>query len=233
MPRVVLPFFALTLTLSLAACAHSSDAPGAVTPLPPRQVAEVPAPAMERQPLGEAQVPVSPDVNDTGPGAVAAIPPPAATVQAEALDDEKILQVAHVAHESQIEQARLAEQRATDPRVRELAAATVRSDTLADRRGDRLARTQRLSPHESAISVKLKEDARQRLDELGAKAGPEFDRAYLDAQLATQRQVLDLIDDKLLPNASSPEVKALVRSIRPDLARRYDRAHFLYEKLDK
>ena len=56
--------------------------------------------------------------------------------------------------------------------------------------------------------------------------GAAFDRAYVDHEVTYHQQVLDAIDQVLLPNASIPELKALITSVRPVIA-----SHLQHAKL--
>jgi putative membrane protein len=181
------------------------------------------------------RVPISSDATVPGPGAQE--PPPLLPVPEmagnEPLDDEKILQVAHVTSEGGVEEARLAEARAQNPAVRTFATTIAADQTRTAQRGQHIARLHQLVPKDSSISDRLQSDAKLKLDELRGKQGADFDRAYVDAQIATYQKVLNIIDDRLLPSATSPEVKALVRSIRPQMKKHYDDAQALRGQLAK
>lgn len=208
----------------LAGCAHE-----AAPPMEP--AAARPAPVIaERSPRLIEHTPISPEVVDPfakEPAPSAAIPP------LEELDDGKILKVAHTAHEAAITQARIAERRSRDQRVRELAGKIAKDNEAQDRRAEQVARVGKLDPSDSSISNALEADSKQSVDQLVEKSGRDFDRAFVDGELDRQRELLKLIDYELMPAASSPEVKALVRSLRPNVIRRFDELRGLQEKLGK
>jgi putative membrane protein len=232
----------LPLALWAVACVHEvppspppSPPPSiaAATPTPPRAV---PQPMTVRtqsalsDPVREGHIPISPEVDQVNP-AEAPVAPAMAIAGSEALDDEKILRIAHVAAENEIEAAKLAVTHARDPRVRRLARTIVKDGAEADERGERVARMEKIDPRESDLSAKLEEESRWHLDELAEKTGAEFDRAFLAAQAAAHRDVLQLIDVHLIPGATSPPIKNLVRSMRPEVAKRYEEVRALQTKL--
>lgn len=153
--------------------------------------------------------------------------PPAA----ETLNDEKILKVAHVAHEEEIAKAKLAARRATDPRVRELARQIAREHELALERADRVARTSGITPTDSATSNWLRTKEQDQLVKIGAKRGAALDQAFLDSQVDSRSTMLRLIDDKMLPGASDSSVKSMVQATRPVIVNEMQKAMTLQMKM--
>ena len=73
-----------------------------------------------------------------------------------------------------------------------------------------------LSP--SDVSNRLESDAKQMSASINTeKAGKDFDRTYIDAQVKEHRAVLDAIERELLPSAKSAEVKDLLQTVRPKI----------------
>ncbi len=157
-----------------------------------------------------------------------AVPPPR-----ESLDDGKILTIAHVATRLESEQARLAALRASDPRVRELARTILRDARRAEEQTAKLARAGQVAPAPSTVADDLQAEAQASYERLAGTTGASFDRAYIEAQAAAERGVLDLINQRLLPGATDTTVQAVVRSLRPDVERHYRSTTALQEKIDK
>jgi putative membrane protein len=150
-----------------------------------------------------------------------------------ALDDEKVLRIAHVASETAIEQARLAQRRARDPKLREIAREILDDSETANRKGERITELAKLSQQDSSVSIAMRQEWEQNLDQLADKPAQEFDRAFIEGALDRQRELLQVIDRELLPAASRPEVRALVRAIRPDVVKRYGQLRVLQDKMEK
>jgi len=142
----------------------------------------------------------------------------------ETLDDQKILELAHVVHEEEIAKAKLAARRAVDPRVRALAKDSVRWHQRAVDQGEQVARTSGIVPADSETSTWLRDKEQKQLVEIAAKQGEALDRAYLESRVDAQSTLLKLIDDKMLPAASDEAVKALVENTRPVVVRDLQKA---------
>ena len=218
--KLIITFFLPVIALvTMSSCAHEQRvAATAVVPAGPA-VVPVDDTAIVKQPVGEPVAGANPEV--VAPGAEAAAVPAAATPK---LGDEEILEVAHEANAAEIEQAKLAEKRAKDPRVRQFAKMMDRMHTDADRRGDRAATAAGLQPAASAVSDKLHTDAKTTYVTISGKKGTALDVAYISAQIEEHGAVLKMIDEQLLPGATDAHVKALVQAMRPVVAQHLEQA---------
>lgn len=72
-----------------------------------------------------------------------------------------------------------------------------------------------VTPEENDTSKSLKEGGKENLANLKKLKGAEFDKAYVDHEVAYHQQVLDAIDKVLIPNAKNAELKALLEKVRP------------------
>ena len=149
----------------------------------------------------------------------------------ELLDDAKILAVAHAANAAEIEQAQLAKRRGSDTRVRRLASMILKHHQAAQVSETHVIRRRNLDLSESATSNQLESEDREVMGMLATKSGPEFDRAYLDAQVNGHREVLGLIDNRLLPSVLDGEVRTLVVGLRPAVASHLQQAEMLRSDL--
>ncbi len=161
--------------------------------------------------------------HETPPAGVPATPTtPMTNAAANAADamlsDAQILQVTHTANAGEVGQARLAQAKAQDARVKKLAAMIVAEHADADRKGSDVAKMVGLTLADSTTSTSLETDVAQTTDELRMKNGAEFDRAYVDAQIKEHRAVLDMIDGKLVPAAKDSDVRSFLLSVRPKIA---------------
>jgi putative membrane protein len=144
----------------------------------------------------------------------AAMPQTTANV-APPLNDAQVLQVLHTANVGEIEQAKLARTNAKDPRVKHLARMMLKDHSAADHRGDQTVKKANLSMAPSDVSTAFEAGAREIQTNLISETGSNFDRAYLDAQIKQHRDVLNLIDQRLLRSAQTQDVKSLVETVRP------------------
>ncbi|MEO6951796.1 MAG: DUF4142 domain-containing protein [Polyangia bacterium] len=161
-----------------------------------------------------AQDPGAPGASPATGGAAAGAAANEAMKQGEKLDDEKILDIAHVANVGEIDQAKLALTRARDPRIKKLARMMITQHSAAERNEAAVVRKKSLNMVATKTSDSLQRDAKATYDVLKNKSGAEFDHAYIDAQVKEHQALLTLIDDRLKPAATDPAIKELVASLR-------------------
>jgi putative membrane protein len=147
------------------------------------------------------------------------------------LDDSQILQVLHTANTGEVAQARLAEKRTTDARVKKLAAMMIADHTDADKKGADLARKDHLTLSDSPTSADLKTQSDRTMDDLRSKMGTDFDTAYIDAQVTQHEAVLGLLNDTLSPDATNQNVKDFLQSLQPVLNKHLQHAKDLQARL--
>lgn len=137
---------------------------------------------------------------------------PAAPAQ---VTDPQIAAIVVAANEVDIEAGELARERATNPQVRQFAERMVTDHTAANQQAQELAGRLGVTPEESPTSQQLRQGGQQNLERLRGLSGAEFDRAYIEHEVAYHQQVLDAIDNTLIPNAQNPELRSLLEQTRP------------------
>lgn len=125
------------------------------------------------------------------------------------LSDGAIAGVMINLYEGEIEQAKLADDRAEDPRVGAFADAVRIDDTAALDRMLNLARNLDLDPATpSALRQHLGAEAEEALLRLRATSGADFDTLFVDLLTKQGIEVINLIDDELGPAAKDPALRA-------------------------
>ena len=69
-----------------------------------------------------------------------------------------------------------------------------------------------VTPEENPTSTALGDQARATFDKLEALSGAEFDRAYVDNEVAFHATVNGALRDTLIPSASNAELKSLLQT---------------------
>jgi len=165
----------------------------------------------------------------------ASVPPPRVEDTARApqtvdakLDDAQIAAITDAANSAEVEQGRLAREKAKDPRVRDFAA------MMVDHHGEALRDREKLNvePSPNDDSKKMQEDAEHALKSLKAKSGKDFDRAYLQLQIDEHRKVLRALNDQLLPSAKDAKLEAYLKNIKPKVESHLAQAERLQEELN-
>lgn len=139
---------------------------------------------------------------------------------ASPLSDQQIAAVTDGVNTAEIEQAQLAQTKSTDEKVKLFASMMIEHHGQAKRKQTTLG----IAKVESPLSLKLAAKAHTTMVQLKQKSGVEFDRAYLLAQVDGHQEVLETIDNQLLPDAKNPELKAYLEELRPQVAEHLERA---------
>jgi putative membrane protein len=223
--------------LALAACNH--DTPAASPDNAPQPVSAVSTGSGPGDAVGVSSSPLTPDagaaMSTGGPPTplVDAHAAPAAAPAPVALTDEQILLITHTANQGEIEQAKLAQSKAKDARVKKLAAMMIKDHKEADAKGVALAKKDKLSPAPSPDCTALESDASTATSTLKGKTGADFDAGYVDTQVKEHQAVLDTIDQKLIPAAKNADVSAYLAEVRPKVAMHLQHAQDLQKSMQK
>jgi putative membrane protein len=230
---------ALSVAMALAACGHEEppktpDQATNATPVQPiEQTQATPNPTPgSANPTGNVTSADVPHEGDTAGNPVAA-ENGATEAQPVMLNDAQILQITHTANAGEIEQARLALTKSQDARVRKFATMMIREHTQADSKGVTVARKDGITREPSPASELLESDAQNATRTLRAESGADFDKNYVDTQVREHQAVLDTIDQKLIPNAKSADVKAYLQDVRAAVATHLTHAEDLQKSMQK
>ena len=134
--------------------------------------------------------------------------------QAPPLDDATIVAIFDGANTADIETGRLAEQRGASKEVRAIGASLARDHEAVRRQGRDLARKLGVSPTPPKPDVYAETHAKA-MAALSGKSGADFDRAFLDHEIAFHQAVIDAVTGTLLPAITNPELKAFVEKVAP------------------
>jgi putative membrane protein len=147
--------------------------------------------------------------------------------------DDQILQIMHVTNLGERDAAQLAQTKGKDPRVKLFAGMMLREHGDADTKAFDLTRRLKLTLADSTLSTQLGNDSHVTAEQLRSlNSGDDFDRTYLTGQIKAHQTVLDTIDQKLLPNAKSAEVREFLGSTRSKVEAHLHEAESLQRSLD-
>ena len=146
----------------------------------------------------------------------------------ESLSDEQIAAITEAANTTEIAQAKLAQTKSKDASIKQFAAMMISHHGEAKQKQAKL----KLKPAESGVSTAMQVDADSTLNALKADTGKDFDQAYITAQVDGHQKVLDTINDKLLPNVKSADLKAYLEEIKPRVEEHLKQAKALQASLD-
>jgi putative membrane protein len=173
-----------------------------------------PTPEQQRSAAESSSMMTSPTATTPGTSAAQA----SATSDTTPLTDARILGVVDTANLGEIDQARIAQTKATEKRVKELAQHMLADHQKAEQAQRDIAKKQQIVPEESDTSRSLQNGGVQTMATLRAAPGSSFDKSYVDAQVTEHTDLLKMLDDDLIPHAQNADLKAHLRSLRVTVA---------------
>jgi putative membrane protein len=140
------------------------------------------------------------------------------------IDDGQIAHVMVSAHDLTIEASRLAGLKSSNEEVKALAHQVAHEHSSVSKAVGELATRLELASRDSPISRELKAEGENRLAGLKGASDDEFDKAYIDQIIAFHQNLLDLIDNTLMPNVTNQELAALLFGLFAPLSDHLERA---------
>ena len=143
------------------------------------------------------------------------------------LNDAQIAAIAVAANEVDINAAKVAESKASNPEAKAFDHTDVIKQATA------LVTKLKVTPEENIVSRSVRSDGQKNLDRIKKLNGKPFDKAYIYEEIVFHKQVLDLIDQRLLPSAQNEELKALLVKVRAAVASHLEHAQKIQPIVDE
>ncbi len=123
------------------------------------------------------------------------------------LNDAQIVSVLNTANMGEITQGQIAVQRSMNPTVKAFAQKMINEHTANDQKTKAWAASAGITAQANDISMKLKKESDDIVMKLNKEDAKDFDKTYIDCQIKVHKMVLKTIDDKLIPNAQSADLR--------------------------
>ena len=153
-----------------------------------------------------------------------------AALPAQGLTDANIVAIFDAANTADIETGALGARRARSAEVRELGQSFADAHTAVRQQGRDLAQKLGVTPALPAGDQGAAGHAAT-LARLKGLSGAEFDKAFLDHEIAFHQAVIDAVTTTLLPAIKNPELKALVEKVAPAFVAHMEMAKQLRAKI--
>ena len=153
--------------------------------------------------------------------------------QGAKVSDAQIAEIVVIANMVDIDAGKLAESKATNPDVKAFAERMVTDHTAVNKSAKELVTKLHVTPEASPTSDALKKGGEDNVAALKKLSGAAFDKAYIDHEVAYHEQVLSALDKTLIPDATNPELKALLVKVRPAFEDHLEHAKKLQAELSK
>jgi len=158
---------------------------------------------------------------------------PVHAAETAAPNDAQIAMIAVVANGVDVDAGKLAAEKSSNKEVKAFAETMVRDHTAVNAKATALAKKLGVTPEESATSKSLKADGDKMLTKLKAMSGAEFDKAYVDNEVAYHDAVIGVVTKTLIPNTKNAELKSLLESAGPIFTSHLEHAKHLQQSLTK
>ena len=143
-------------------------------------------------------------------------------------------QIAHIvvtANQVDIDAGKVAQSKAKSPEVKAFGKQMVTDHSGVNKQATALVTKLGVKPEDNPTSQSLKQGGVDNVKKLNTLKGAEFDKAYVEHEVAYHQAVLDAIDKTLLPNAKNAELKALIEKVRPNIKAHLDHAKHMQASL--
>ncbi|HET6336724.1 MAG TPA: DUF4142 domain-containing protein [Polyangiales bacterium] len=120
------------------------------------------------------------------------------------LTDGQIVGVLAAVDDGEIQQAQVALTKTSNTQVRTFADMMITEHQMSKQRAAALMADNKIDPAPSGPSNKLKTKGAATLDKLNAADPKDFDSMYIEVQGDQHKEVLELLNEKLIPSAKDP-----------------------------
>jgi putative membrane protein len=169
---------------------------------------------------------------DTSTVSTAPAPAPADTAAAAKPTDPQIAHIGVTANSIDIDAGKDAKGKATNADVKSFAQEMITDHTAANNEATALVKKLNVTPEDNPTSQSLKSAADSAKQQIDDKKGADFDKAYMDHEVAFHQQVLDALDNTLIPSAQNGELKAFLQKVRGVVQGHLQRAQSIDQKLN-
>ncbi len=148
----------------------------------------------------------------------------AAADQKIGMDDAQIAHIMVSANDMTVEASKLARLKSSSWEIKAFAHQVVHEHSNVNKAIAELTTRLELASRDSQVSQELKVDGENRLAGLKDTSDDEFDKAYIEQIVAFHQNLLDLIDNTLMPNVKNQELAALLFGLFAPLSDHLERA---------
>jgi len=147
------------------------------------------------------------------------------------LTDPEVASVAVAANQIDIEYAGIAKKKSKNTEILNFAETMTKDHNAVIAQASDLVKKLNVTPKDNAVSQKLNNDAEQTRKMLNAKSGSEFDKAYIDNEVAYHKAVIDAVKNLLIPETENQQLKDLLTGILPALDTHLQHAEMVQKKI--
>jgi putative membrane protein len=150
---------------------------------------------------------------------------------AQGVDDAQIASIVVTANQVDVDAGKLAVSASTSADVKAFAQRMITDHLGVNKAATELVTKLNVTPQDNPTSQSLKAGGERNVATLKSLKGAQFDRAYIEHEVAYHEQVLDAVDKTLIPGAKNEELKALLVKVRPAFVAHLEHAKHIQSTL--
>lgn len=149
------------------------------------------------------------------------------------LTDGQIVHIMKTADEGEVGLAKVAKDRAENKDVKEYAKQMFDVHKKSEKQGKDVAKKAKIEVTKNDTSKTMEDMVDIQEKDLKKLKGADFDKAYIGQQITMHKQLLDDLNQKLIPAAQSPELKSYLETTKSQVERHLSRAQEIQNTLSK
>jgi len=146
------------------------------------------------------------------------------------LSDAEIASIAVVANQADIDAAKLAQDKSKNTAVQNFAKTMISDHQSVIDKATALVQKLGVTPKDNAVSQQLSSNAAKTKEAFQNKSGKDFDKAYIDNEVAYHQAVISTVEGSLIPEAQNSELKDLLQSVLPVLKAHLEHAEMVQKE---
>ncbi|MEO6869025.1 MAG: DUF4142 domain-containing protein [Ginsengibacter sp.] len=159
--------------------------------------------------------------------------PDSATATTAKLTDPEIASVAVTADQIDIDYAKIAKSKSKNADVLKFAANMAKDHQSVNDQAIALAKKLNVTPMDNPTTQSLLSGAATTKEMLNSKTGADFDKAYIDNEVAYHEAAIGLVEGTLIPDASNAELKSLLQKALPIFKQHLEHAKMVQKEITK
>ncbi len=153
--------------------------------------------------------------------------------QTPKLADDEIASVAVVANKGDIGFARIAQKKSKNAEILKFAKTMASDHQAVIDQAVALVTRLKVTPKDNAVSKKMVADNAKTEKMLNSKSAKDFDKAYIDNEVAYHKAVINAVETILIPQAQNAELKGLLQQVVPTLKTHLQHAEMIQTEISK
>ena len=147
--------------------------------------------------------------------------------------DAQIAKIVVTANQVDIDAGKLAVATSKNPEIKKFAQTMVTDHTGVNKQAVALVTKLKVTPADNDTAKSLYDGGKSNITALKALKGKEFDKAYIDHEVAYHTAVIEAVDKTLIPGAKNEELKALLVKVRPAFVAHLEHAKMVQASVSK